>query len=243
MSVVEERPLYGRLMGAIHDSHSFGNSVGMVKLPLLLLDIRLYGGAIAQFYILTRALEGELAKHADHPLVRHVRSGLGLPPLAGGYAADLAQIFGERGWSGAVHQARTRATDDYVAALERAGPIELVAATFILYGALVVGGGKNTQKKVTKVLPGCDHVLFDVADDMQEARRKFKNTFTQIGKDHAGVKAVAPEHADALVEHARNYMKRNNKVVISVRCVPTWIWGACAVVGIGVVAAARLRRR
>ena len=82
MSVVEERPLYGRLMGAIHDSHSFGNSVGMVKLPLLLLDIRLYGGAIAQFYILTRALEGELAKHADHPLVRHVRSGLGLPPLA-----------------------------------------------------------------------------------------------------------------------------------------------------------------
>ena len=56
-----------------------------------------------------------------------------------------------------------------VVALDNAGPVELVGAAFILYGALVIGGGKNTQKRVKRVLPGCDHVLFDVADDMPAA--------------------------------------------------------------------------
>ena len=59
-----QRPLYGRLMQAIDVQHTWGNRVGFFKLPLIMLDIRLYGGAIAQFYILTEALEAELAtKH------------------------------------------------------------------------------------------------------------------------------------------------------------------------------------
>jgi hypothetical protein len=39
-----------------------------------------------------------------------------------------------------------------------------LAASFILYGALVIGGGKQTQSKVRKVFPKYDHVLFDVAE-------------------------------------------------------------------------------
>ena len=37
-------------------------------------------------------------------------------------------------------------------------------ASFILYGALVIGGGKQTQAKVKRVFPNCEHVLFDVAE-------------------------------------------------------------------------------
>lgn len=92
----------------------------MMKLPLLLLDLKLYGGAIAQFYVLTRTLEEEIEKHASHPLVAHVRTSVGLKPLAPGYAADLAQIFGDA-WADAVVAARTPATEEYVAALRRAG--------------------------------------------------------------------------------------------------------------------------
>ena len=44
-----QRPLYARLMQAIDVQHTWGNRVGFVKLPLIMLDIRLYGGAIAQF--------------------------------------------------------------------------------------------------------------------------------------------------------------------------------------------------
>ena len=56
-----ERPLFARMMGAIHVKHTRGNRVGFVKLPLIMLDIKLYGGAIAQFYMVTEALEAQLA--------------------------------------------------------------------------------------------------------------------------------------------------------------------------------------
>ena len=233
-----QRPLYGRLMGAIDVQHTWGNRVGFVKLPLIMLDIRLYGGAIAQFYILTEALESELARHADHKLVAHVREAIALPDLAPGYAADLRQIFGDGAWP-----APTAATDEYVAALRNADPVELVAALFILYGALVVGGGKQTQRKVKRLLPDCDHVLFDVSEDMRAARRRFKNAFTSIGKDHAGVAAVAPECADDLVRYARAYMRRNNAVVLSARVTPGWFWPVITVGAAAAVAVAVARRR
>ena len=232
-----QRPLYARLMQAIDVQHTWGNRVGFVKLPLIMLDIKLYGGAIAQFYMVTEALEAQLERHADHKLVAHVREAIALPDLAPGYAADLRQIFGDNEWPAA-----TAATEEYLKALRSAGPVEVVAALFILYGALVVGGGKQTQRKVKRLLPGCDHVLFDVAQDMRDARRRFKNAFTSIGKDHAGVAAVAPEAADDLVRHASLYMRRNNAVVLSVRVTPGWFWPAVAV-GAAAVAVAVARRR
>jgi len=232
-----QRPLYARLMQAIDVQHTWGNRVGFVKLPLIMLDIRLYGGAIAQFYMVTEALESELARHADHKLVAHVREAISLENLAPGYAADLRQIFGDGAWP-----APTAATEEYIKALRNAGPVELVAAVFILYGALVVGGGKQTQRKVKRLLPGCDHVLFDVSEDMRDARRRFKNAFTSIGRDHAGVAAVAPEAADDLVMYARVYMRRNNAVVLSVRVTPAWFWPAVTV-GAAAVAVAVARRR
>ena len=62
------------------------------------------------------------------------------------------------GWREVAAAARTPATASYVAVLEAAEPVSLVAAAFILYGALVVGGGKATQAKVRRVLPGCAHL-------------------------------------------------------------------------------------
>ena len=242
-----ERPLFARMMGAIHVKHTRGNRVGFVKLPLILTDKQLYGGAIAQFYFLTERLEARLREHASHPLVKHLLCELDLKQIAPGYEADLAQIFGgdDETWRAAAAATRTAATESYLAALDIAGPVELVGAAFILYGALVIGGGKNTQKRVKRVLPGCDHVLFDVADDMPAARRRFKNLFTQVTKEHAGKGPVAPEHGDALVAHAGRYMTRNNEVVLSVRCVPNWLYrvAAVSIAAVAVVAARRLRGR
>ena len=212
--------------------------MGFVKLPLIMFDIKLYGGAIAQFYRVTEALEAQLERHADDKLVAHVRRAIDLKDLAPGYAADLRQIFGEGAWPAA-----TAATEEYVDALRNAGPVELVAALFILYGALVVGGGKQTQRKVKRILPGCEHVLFDVAQDMRDARRRFKNAFTSIGKDHAGVAAVAPECCDDLVRYASLYMRRNNAVVLSVRVLPGWFWPAVTVCAVAAFVVARRRGR
>ncbi len=58
--------------------------------------------------------------------------------------------------------------------------LELIAAAFILYGALVVGGGKKTQEKVSRIYPDCEHALFDVRedDDMLKARKAFRQLFS-----------------------------------------------------------------
>merc|ERR1712232_770086 len=98
---------------------------------------------------------------------------------------------------------------------------ELIGAAFILYGALVIGGGKATQRKVRKVFPACQHQLFDVKEDMVKARREFKEFFNRVGTD-------TPQHADALVSHAARFMALNNSVILSARCLPFWWWRAVA---------------
>lgn len=202
-------PLYGRMMAAIRTGHSFGNTVRMLKLPLIFTEAELYAGAIAQFYHLSAALEAALRRHEADPMVARVRSlGLNVTP---GYEADLKELYGHE-WSSKAEKAKTPATARYVKDLEQASPVELCAAAFILYGALVVGGGKLTQQKVRRVFPACEHALFDVAPDMAQARASFKAAFTALGKDF-------PQHFAQLEQDSARFMALNNTVVLSIRCV------------------------
>ena len=169
----------------------------------------------------------------SHPRARAI------PLHCGADIADLKQLYGVVGWRQAAEAARTRETAAYMADLQAAEPVSLVAAAFILYGALVVGGGKMTQAKVKKIFPRCDHKLFDVSDDMKAARQAFKNCFTALGKEH-------PEHFDTLVSEAARYMHLNNTVVLSVRCCGRK--AACVAAGVaaalvGVAVAMRWARR
>ena len=93
--------------------------------------------------------------------------------------------------------------------------------------------------QVRKVLPACEHRLYDVHDDMSAARRDFKAAFTQIGKEW-------PEHFATLEGEAARFMALNNTVVLSIRC-----WGrvatawtlALAGAALAALAAVRLARR
>ena len=118
--------LYGKMMLAIRGSHSWGNRVRMLKLPIILTDAKLYAGAISNFYFLTRALERALDAPGakDHPILVPVRA-LGLK-LTAGYGNDLRQLFGKE-WEADAARARTAATDAYVATLDKADPVQLVA--------------------------------------------------------------------------------------------------------------------
>ena len=201
-------PLYGKMMRSISRGHSIGNTIRMLKLPLIFTSAELYAGAIAQFYFLTAALETALDKHAEYPMIARVR-GLGLN-LTPGYAADLKELCG-KDWRSRAEQMQTAATKAYVEIVREASPVELTAAAFILYGALVVGGGKMTQAKVRKIFPSCTHALFDVAPYMKEARAQFKATFTAIGKEF-------PDEFETLETQAARFMGLNNTVVLSIRC-------------------------
>lgn len=216
-------------MKAIRIGHDRGDKMRMLKLPLILTDSRLYAGAIAQFYALTKTLEEALRRRKDDPMVARVLS-LGYS-ITSGYEADLKELLGPE-WQVLVDRARTPATTAYVTILENASSVELVAASFILYGALVIGGGKSTQKKVKRVFPKCEHTLFDVAEDMVKARRAFKVLFNDLEVDY-------PDQAEALVQQSARFMALNNSVVLSVRCLPFWWWQFVAVTAsIGMVALA-----
>jgi heme oxygenase len=227
--------LFGKMMLAIRTSHTWGNRVRMLKLPLILTDMKLYAGAIANFYWLTRALELALASKdkADDPILAPVRA-LGLR-LTEGYEADLAELFGEDSWQAAATRARTRVTEAYVTTIEAADSVQLVAASFILYGALVIGGGKQTQAKVRKVFPRCTHALFDVAQDMSAARSAFRACFNDIGKRF-------PQHHETLVSEASRFMQLNNQVVLSIRCLPFWWMHAAGVAAVAAGALVLARR-
>merc|ERR1712060_918563 len=96
--------------------------------------------------------------------------------LTPGYEADLSQLLGPE-WKTLAKSATTPATRSYMSILETASPSELVAASFILYGVLVLDAGQMTQKKVKRAFSTCDYVLFDVADDMPKARKGFTDLF------------------------------------------------------------------
>ena len=231
----DQGALFGKMMLAIRTSHTWGNRVRMLKLPLILTDMKLYAGAIANFYWLTRALELALASKdkADDPILAPVRA-LGLR-LTEGYEADLAELFGNDSWQAAATRARTRVTEAYVATIEAADSVQLVAASFILYGALIIGGGKQTQAKVRKVFPRCTHALFDVAEDMKAARSAFRACFNDIGERF-------PQHRETLVSEASRFMQLNNQVVLSIRCLPFWWMHAAGVAAVAAGALVLARR-
>ena len=84
-------PLYGRMMSAIHRSHRLGNTIRMVKLPLIFAEPKLYAGAIAQFFWLTETLEAALRRHCEHPMVARVNAlGLNVTP---GYASGACPFL------------------------------------------------------------------------------------------------------------------------------------------------------
>ena len=208
-------PLYGRMMRAIRTGHSIGNTIRMLKLPLVFTEQELYFGAIAQFYLLTEALEEALerSKGTSDMVARVAALGLRCAP---GYESDLEELGGAE-WRERARRSQTAATSSYCKILQEASdPVELTAAAFILYGALVVGGGKSTQAKVRKIFPNCAHKLFDVSEDMKTLRADFKRTFTNIGKEFPG-------DFERLEGQAARFMALNNTVVLSIRC-----WGRVA---------------
>lgn len=229
--------LYKSMMAAIRSKHARGNAIRYFKLPLILLDSKLYGGAIGQFYLLTSTLESVIGEKAmatsetKSDMICFLQDGLDLKSVAHGYQRDLEQLFGSD-WRQIVDTMKTSATANYVNEIEKASDLELCSIAFILYGALVVGGGKATQKKARKVIKNCDHALFDISENMVQTRKNFKETFYQLGKKY-------PEHFDDIVTNAERFMSRNNDVVLSIQCVSSWWYGALTigmtlVIGIGV---------
>ena len=135
----------------------------------------------------------------------------------------MVRLFGDD-WVSSTNTMKTSATEKYIKDIKDATDVEICSIAFILYGALVVGGGKATQRKAKKVIKSCDHALFDISDNMLQARKDFKETYRLLGEEYSN-------NFDDYVNYAQKYMGKNNEVVLSIRCTPTWWTSAVGVIG------------
>ena len=215
----EEGKLYDRMIKSIRSSHEWGDTISMFKLPLILTDIHLYGAAISQFYYLTKILEDRLNSEElqNDQMIKQILS-LNLHHTSKGYESDLKQIYGKLDWIFYSDRAITSATKKYGDIIKEANSVQLVAITFILLGALVIGGGKATQRKLKKVFKSCDHKLFNITDNVAKMRRDFKECYNNIGKEYN--ESIQNE----LILEAKRFMQLNNTVLMSIKCVPSWCW-------------------
>jgi hypothetical protein len=227
-------PLFGRLTAAMASGQTLAARVRALKLPLALSEPRLYAGAVSQLYFIVQTLESALEWQKAEPMVAQVRAlGLRVAPEA---AADLGALLGEE-WLRHATAARTPATAAYCAALARAEPLELVAASFVVYSAVVGAHARGTRERLRHALPGCEHRLFDAgSDDKARARarppllaparrtrrrsradaqvlRQFQHTFTAIGM-------TWPEQCAQLEREAARFVRLNGMVERSIH-----VWG------------------
>eukprot|EP01084_Bolivina_argentea_P121191 214784_1 len=212
----EQSLLFPKMMKSIKSAHSFGNTIRMLKFPLILTDTKLYAGAIANFYYLTKTLERRLnsIELKEDEMIQEILK-LNLHNTSKGYESDLKQLFGKSDWKYCSEKCITNATNKYCNIIQNATVIQLVSVSFILYGALVIGGGKATQKKVKKIFSSCDHVLFDVSDDIRQMRKTFKKCYNNIGKKYC-------ESQTEIILQSKRFMEMNNSVIFSIRCLPYW---------------------
>ncbi|GMH64664.1 hypothetical protein TrRE_jg6727, partial [Triparma retinervis] len=218
------------MMAAIRGPHDRGNLLGFLKLPLIFTSPHLYAGAISQFYILTSLIESGTLAGAG-PMFDLVMSRMNLQPLSPGYESDLLDLLGPSWSSISLETMEIEATSSYASQLSSADDCSLCAALFVLYGALVVGGGKQTQRKARKVpmLRGCRHKLFDVDEDMMKARARFRSAFDELFEEY-------PEEREKLVGETRRWMDMNNRVIFGIECVRGWVKGLM-LAGVGAGAA------
>jgi len=233
--------LFRACMDVIRTSHSVGQSLRTAALAAgLLSDARCYAELLGQFYVATAAMENrmdELLKSRDGEL-RQVKE-LGYN-FSGGYERDLEHLLGP-GWRRTIDNWTTDPAKNYVKRLVVADEKELMAAAFILWGPLVIGGGAILKPRVKKSFGvGATNVFDDVVGaaggGRSGRRRKFIETYDGLlGNEGNGTKSR--EFAE-IVEAAGSFMALNNDMMTAVRQRPWWsnyVWAGVAAISLIVV--------
>merc|ERR1712086_1036792 len=187
-------------------------------------------GAV-QFYTVTAAFEQKLAQKATGPDGQRVRTALAGLDLrfSDGYQKDLHSLLGPD-W-------QSKAACEYVKAINGAtsdyGTV-LAAAAFILWGPLVIGGGRALERKIKKSYgEGCTHVFEPICKLSKAEHDELKDKFATLMDCMPG---DGVSQAD-LVSQARTFMDCNNELMKSVRmgAKVNYLLMAIAVIVVGLV--------
>lgn len=227
--------LFRSCMDKIKHSHGVGQTLRTAKLAAgLLSDKNCYAELLVQFYVVTKAMEkrmdamllqskesGDTHEH-NYNLLRKVKNDLGYA-FCHGYERDLEYLLGQSDWEKTVETWTTQPAMKYMERMMNANEDELVAAAFILWGPLVIGGGAALKPRVTRAFGvGATHVFEDVVGPRRaERRHQFIQVYDTLLDSEEEVNKKK-ETFNSIVQCSGEFMDLNNEMMMAVRQRPWW---------------------
>merc|ERR1719272_884916 len=128
-------------MDTIRHSHTVGQALRTAALAAgVMTDATCYAELLSQFYVTTNVLEERLHSRKENSKVISQIAELGYH-FKTGYEQDLKALVGDDWKTIVSNEFMTEPAKKYIEQLQQANDVELVAASFILWGPLVIGGG------------------------------------------------------------------------------------------------------
>lgn len=230
--------LFRACMQAIRSAHFQSNRFRAVLVVAgLFSDKAIYREVLSIFYTVTRELETALEKEKGDEICQKLLSlGYHFTPQ---YENDLACLYGSLNWKEQVDAvvSRNQAAVEYRDKIKNMKTgAELAGAAFVLWGALIIGGGAAVAPKVKKY--GAVNLFQDVTGPGREDRkRNFIQTWDSLADKSS-------ENFNEIVKSSKACMQCNNNVLSSLARNPWWFpYAVSVVVGIASVAVVMIHRK
>lgn len=229
--------LFQGCMDAIKTGHRVGQTLRTAMLTAgLLTDRRCYAELLAQFYVCTVALEDRLAGLKGTGSAAKLAASIPGVGFKAGYEADLRHLLGDRAigteleenWRTKVASLTTGTAARYISRIEIADDEELIAAVFILWGPLMIGGGAAIRPRVQKAFGEGATNVFDsvIGPGRSELRRAFINAFDSVldvgNASATGFDSVYTARYTRILAATAEFMTLNNELMLSVKQSPWW---------------------
>ena len=227
--------LFQTSMQAIRNSHLQANILRAgLMVAGLFTDKLLYRELVTLFYIVTKELESKLDKLSPKDKVCQQVLSLGYH-FTEKYEQDMAALYTPETWKQEVELAlknspSTQLYVDKIQTMQRG--TQLAGATFVLWGALIIGGGAAVRSRVEKLCgKEATHLFEDISGPGRADRRE---AFIKLWDSLAVQGSI--DFAE-IVREVQECMKCNNDLFVSLQRKPWWLQYV-VIVAVALVAAA-----
>jgi len=226
-----EGGLYKACMKSIRSAHLRANRLrAALVLAGLFTDKSVYRDVVTVFYFVTKELEKKLdafslekqnkADEDSADICKKILSlGYRFTPQ---YEEDMEELWGEE-WKAIVDNyiRGVPAARSYVHLIrdEMSNGRQLAGAAFVLWGALIIGGGAAAYPRVKALVgPEATHLFEDVTGPGRERR---KQVFIRVWESLAAREANETSYKE-IVRYTEICMQHNNDIFTSLQRNPWW---------------------
>lgn len=253
--------LFQASMKVIRKAHFQANRIrAFLTLTGLFTDKPIYRNVIAIFYLLTKELETKLeyyAKKGDAVALKIRALGY---HFSQGYEQDLKFLYdNDENWKEHAQQTlqKNAAAVEYLQKLQHAATSqELAGAAFVLWGALIIGGGAVAMPRVKSAFGEEATHLYQpvVGPGRDQRKREFIQCWDSLvepkpnnnsnNNDNNSSSSSSDDDFGKMVQASQEFMQGNNNVLSTLAQNPWWLpYATTSVVGVLSMAVYFVRRR